>query len=293
MHRIVFLTLASIIAARPAFADIGTQAWTTWFGDPVVELLICGLMVAYLTGLVSMQSRQRQKWPVGKDRVFAFFAVMLALAGALLSPIDVLAEELFSVHMLQHLLLILLVSPLLAYSNCHLVLLWAFPVSSRRSIGRAIAAIPGMRHAAQKQTAGWIAAALFVATMWFWHIPSAYDWALGNPLVHSCEHVTLIAAATSFWRVILTSSDRRLSPAIAVILVSLVGIQGSFLAALIMFAPRPLYAAYAGNGLDDQALAGALMCIPASFFYLGSTIWALSRMFGNTRTASRRKEHRV
>jgi putative membrane protein len=144
-----------------------------------------------------------------------------------------------------------------------------------------------MRQAAQKEVAAWIAAAVFVASMWFWHIPAAYDWALANPLVHVCEHVTLLASAIFFWRVILTSGDRRLSPATAVILVSLVGIQGSFLAALIMFAPDPLYAAYAANGPDDQALSGILMCIPASFIYLGSTVWALSRMMGNGRSDAR------
>jgi putative membrane protein len=69
----------------------------------------------------------------------------------------------------------------------------------------------------------------------------------------------------------------------AVILVSLVGIQGSFLSALIMFAPHPLYRAYAANPLDDQVLAGVLMCIPAAFVYVASTIWSLSRMFGNSR----------
>jgi hypothetical protein len=50
-----------------------------------------------------------------------------------------------------------------------------------------------------------------------------------------------------------------------------------------MFAGHPLYSAYAGNPLDDQVLAGVLMCIPASFVYLGSTVWALWRMLGNNR----------
>lgn len=119
--------------------------------------------------------------------------------------------------------------------------------------------------------------------MWFWHIPAAYDWALGNDVVHVCEHLSLLGASTLFWRVVIASGNRRLSPAMAVILVSLVGIQGSFLSALIMFAPHPLYGAYSGNPLDDQVLAGVMMCIPASFVYLGSTIWALSRMMANGR----------
>ncbi|MEO8242925.1 MAG: cytochrome c oxidase assembly protein [bacterium] len=282
MLRTVFLSMAAAGAARPVFArDAGPQVWTSWFDDPLVAVLLAGVLALYLAGLATMLSRPHQKWPVGKARVAAFFGALLVLALALVSPIDALAEELFSVHMFQHLLLVLAVGPLLAVSDGHLVVLRAFPLSIRRSIGRAVAGIPGIKQAAHETAAAWMAVAFFIATLWFWHIPAAYDWALGNPAVHVCEHVTLIAAAVFFWRVVLTSGDRRLSPAMAVILVTLVGVQGSFLAALIMFAPRPLYAAYAANGLDDQALAGVLMCIPASFVYLGSTIWALSRMMAN------------
>ena len=85
---------------------------------------------------------------------------------------------------------------------------------------------------------------------------------------------------------ISTSGDRRLTFGMAALLLSLVGFQGALLSALIMFAPRGLYSAYSGNPPDDQALAGVLMCIPASFVYLGSTLWALARMLGNERTGA-------
>jgi cytochrome c oxidase assembly factor CtaG len=67
----------------------------------------------------------------------------------------------------------------------------------------------------------------------------------------------------------------------AVMMVSLVGLQGAFMGAIISFAQHPLYAAYAGNSLNDQALAGVMMCIPASLIYLLSSIWALARMLQN------------
>jgi cytochrome c oxidase assembly factor CtaG len=285
MRRSVLLSVTAAATATPAFAGSADPSiWVQWFGDPVVEGLLGLLLAVYLMGLAEMLSREHQKWPVGKMRVAAFVGAVAVIGVALLSPIDALSDELFSVHMLQHLLLILGAAPLLAFSNAHLVMLRAFPVAGRRSLGRAVASIPGVRQAAHKHATAWIAAACFVCTMWFWHIPAAYDWALDNEAVHVGEHLTLLAAATFFWRVIITSGDRRLSPAMAVILVSLVGIQGALLSALITFAPHSLYGAYAGNPLDDQVLAGVLMCIPASFVYLGSTIWALWRMLGNSRT---------
>ncbi len=276
------LALLIALAAGPAFAhEAGGAEPASWFDDPLVEALLLVAIALYALGFAAMRARRPRKAPVGGTRTAAFAAAILVLIAALLSPIDALAETSFAVHMAQHLLLIVVVAPLLAYSDAHLVLLRAFPRTARRRIGRTVASIPGVRQAGQRKVAAWIAAGLFVATMWIWHVPAAYDWALRNPAMHVVEHLTLLATATFFWRVILTSGNRRLDPATAVILVSLVGLQGSFLAALIMFAGHPLYGAYAGNPLDDQVLAGLLMCIPASFVYLGSTVWALSRMLRN------------
>lgn len=81
---------------------------------------------------------------------------------------------------------------------------------------------------------------------------------------------------------VVTSGKRRLSPGMAVIMVSLIGIQGAFMGAIIAFASHPLYHAYAGNAPSDQALAGVMMCIPASFIYLVTTIWAHTRMLRDT-----------
>jgi len=209
-----------------------------------------------------------------------------------MSPIDAFAEEFFSVHMVQHLMLVLLAAPLMAWSNAHLVYLWLLPLRARRRTGRAIAGIPGVKYAAHSNATAWVVCAAFVGSLWFWHAPATYNWALANKWGHASEHFVLLATSTAFWRVVMTSGERRLSPGMMILMVSLVGIQGSFLAALITFAPRPLYAAYAANSIDDQALGGVLMCIPASFLYLGSTIWALSRMLDGEKRRTARQASR-
>jgi cytochrome c oxidase assembly factor CtaG len=214
----------------------------------------------------------------------------LAIIGlALLSPIDAFADKLFSVHMAQHLMLVLIAAPLIAISNAQLVYLWLLPLRGRRWAGRTFIQIPGVRYASTHAiAAAWIVCAAFVGSLWFWHAPATYNWALANKWGHASEHLVLLATSTAFWRVVATSGERRLSPGMLILMVSLVGIQGSFLAALIMFAPRPLYAAYAANSIDDQALGGVLMCIPASFLYLGSTIWALSKMLNGEKLRAAR-----
>ena len=185
-------------------------------------------------------------------------------------------------------MLVLLAAPLIAVSNAHLVYLRLLPLHARRWTGRAIAGIPGVKDAANANATAWVVCAAFVGSLWFWHAPATYNWALANKWGHASEHLVLLATSTAFWRVVVTSGERRLSPGMMVLMVSLVGLQGSFLAALITFAPRPLYAAYAANSIDDQALGGVLMCIPASFLYLGSTIWALSRMLNGDKLRAAR-----
>ncbi len=289
---ICLVTLAATLGSSPASAHGGSHAdavgWNSWFGDPAVAIVIGIAAALYLGGLARMLSRPATRWPVSGWRVLSFAAALAVVGLALLSPIDAFAEELFSVHMVQHLMLVLLAAPLIAYSNAHLVYLWLLPLNGRRRTGRAILGIPGVRSAAHANVTPWVVCAAFVGSLWFWHAPATYNWALANKWGHAGEHFVLLATSTAFWRVVMTSGERRLSPGMMILMVSLVGIQGSFLAALITFAPRPLYAAYAANSIDDQALGGVLMCIPASFLYLGSTIWALLRMLNGEkrRTAS-------
>jgi putative membrane protein len=289
---ICLAALAATFGSSPASAHGGahTEAvgWNSWFTDPAVAIIIGVAAALYLGGLARMLSRPAARWPVSKWRVVSFAGALGVIGFALLSPIDAFAEKLFSVHMAQHLMLVLLAAPLIAVSNAHLVYLWLLPLHARRWTGRTIIGIPGVKYAAHTNVTAWVVCAAFVGSLWFWHAPATYDWALANKWGHASEHLVLLATSTAFWRVVVTSGERRLSPGMMVLMVSLVGLQGSFLAALITFAPKPLYAAYAANSIDDQALGGVLMCIPASFLYLGSTIWALSRMLNGEKLRAAR-----
>ena len=258
-------------------AEGAAGAWS----DRLIAAIVVVAVVVYGIGLARALARGPVRWPVAKWRVAAFALTIAVVIVALLSPLDALADQYFAAHMGQHLLLVLVAAPLLALSDAHLIMLRAFPLETRRRIGAAIGRLPGVKQSAYKPMAPWIACAAFAATLGFWHIPAAYDWALDHPWAHALEHVTLLITSVVFWRMVVTSGRRRLSPGMAVIIVSLVGIQGAFMGAVISFASHPLYAAYAANSLNDQALAGVMMCIPASFIYLGSTAWTLARMLRN------------
>ena len=272
------LSWAGAVSAHGvAEAEGAAGAW----GDRLIAAIIIVAIVVYCIGLARAFARNPARWPVAKWRVAAFLLMIAVVISALLSPLDGLADRYFAAHMGQHLLLVLVAAPLLAVSDAHLIMLRAFPLRARRRIGVAIGRLPGVKQAAYKPLAPWIACTAFAATLGFWHIPAAYDWALDHPWAHALEHATLLVSSVVFWRMVVTSGRRRLSPGMAVMMVSLLGVQGAFMGALISFAPHPLYAAYAANSLNDQALAGVMMCIPASLIYLASTVWALARMLGN------------
>ena len=281
MRRLAWLAGAWICAALPILG-LADPAICGSVGDPdsdqVIIWILAISLIVYGTGLTRALIRSPARWPIAKWRVGCFLAALAVTAFALLSPLDGLADRFLAGHMGQHLLLILGVAPLIAISDAHLTLLWMFPLAMRRRLGLAIGRIPGIKRAARTPAAAWLTCGLFAVTLALWHVPAAYDWALSHPGGHAVEHLTLIATAVAFWRMVITGGRHRLSPGMAVMMVSLIGIQGALMGAIISFAPHPLYAAYAGNGLDDQALAGVMMCIPASLIYLASTIWALARM---------------
>ena len=183
--------------------------------------------------------------------------------------------------MAQHLMLMLLAAPLLALSNAHLVALFALPLSPRKIAGRLVNRAPGVKAGSSSRLAPIIAATLFALGLWLWHAPHLYEEALANEQLHTLEHLTFLITAAVFWRMISTSGDRRLDAGTSIVLVTLVGLQGNLLAALITLAPNPLYASYAAQPLQDQQIAGLLMWVPAGAIYLGATILAIARLVGH------------
>ena len=275
------LSLALALTAAPAWAHGGeAHEGGGWSYDPLVTVLLALSATLYLSGLVRMDARARRAiappW-----RAACYGAAFAILVVALLSPLDGRADTSFAWHMGQHLLLMIVAAPLLALSNVQLVSLFAFPIGGRRRIGRWVGGVPGVKSGASDRRGPWVAAACFTAGLWLWHAPVLYEAALANNLIHTLEHLTFLVTAAVFWRMVSTAGDRRLDLGGSVLIVTLVGLQGNLMAALITLAPSPLYGIYSVTaGLEDQQIAGLIMWVPAGFIYLASTVWALSRIMG-------------
>jgi putative membrane protein len=229
-------------------------------------------------------------------RAASFAAGLLTIGIALLSPLDSLAESLFSAHMVQHLLLMLVAPALLVLGGPSWVMLWALPARSRRS-----AAIWWNQRGMLQQlittvSLPAVAWALSILALLIWHIPACYQAALRSESVHAAEHLSFLITGFLFWWVVLRpDSRRRLSEAASVLYVFTAALPGGLLGALLTFGGKPLYASQSGaaplwglTALEDQQLAGLIMWMPGGLIYLGAAaafflVWLRQEEIGGYR----------
>jgi cytochrome c oxidase assembly factor CtaG len=213
---------------------------------------------------------------ISPARLIAFAGGMIVMAIALQSPIDIISEDLFSVHMIQHLLLMLAAPPLFVWSDCPIVFLRALPRRARKAVAHfwARSAVSRTYHGLTHPVAVWGA---FCGAFVFWHAPRPYEWALADNRVHIVEHLSFFVTSLAFWSIVLPPNirRRRLQHGPTLLLVVSTAVLGGLPGALMIFAPRPLYPVHAAGvarwGLtlmQDQQIAGLIMWIPAGAAYV-------------------------
>jgi putative membrane protein len=235
-----------------------------WRPDPLVIAALVAAAAAYLLAV----RRVRRRHPTNPHRVhrtWLFAGGLAAIGLALLSPVEAYEGSLFSMHMVQHLLLEFIAAPLLlAGSPITLALRAATP-----RLRRALLALLQSRvvHALAFPAVAWI---LFAAVNWGWHFSDLYDQALEIPALHHVQHATFLAAALLFWWPVIGAdpSPWRLPHAARLVYLFLALPQNSFLGVALLSASTVLYPHYVTNArdwgiapLDDQALGGVLMWV--------------------------------
>jgi putative membrane protein len=282
----------------PALAHSGLTASAPgelrWPFDPAVIAALSLGAIGYALGWSKLGDRRTHV--IGHTwQVIAFWIGLIILAAALQSPLEPIADQLLSIHMVQHLLLILFAAPLLVLGSPVVVLLWALPRRGRRTLTRAWSACGGPRllKAAGNPALIW---ALFSGAFVFWHTPGPYRWGAHNDLAHAFEHFSFLATAMAFWAIVLApASRRRLGYGPSILYVASAAVISGLPGALMIFAPRPLYslggaaAQWRLSPLQDQQLAGLLMWIPMDAVYFAVCGWLFLRwlMEGERRTLPR------
>jgi putative membrane protein len=233
-------------------------------------------------------------------RTAAFALGLLAVLAALDSPLDPLADKLFTAHMAQHVLLLTVAPPLIVLAAPWTQLWQPLPLRFRRPVAKAVvrsrAAQPLRRtaHAISHPLCAWL---LFNVNLLVWHLPAAYDLTLRNQTVHELEHALFFATGLLFWGAVFDSPPfrARLTWLWRAAYVTGGMLVGWVLALVLAFAPTPLYPAYASlahrpgglTALADQQLAAGVMWVPGSLAYTIAIVVVFYRWLGPEPTRRR------
>ncbi|MFI5254843.1 MAG: cytochrome c oxidase assembly protein [Candidatus Limnocylindrales bacterium] len=282
---------------RPTEELTVTTALTSWTVEPVALL---ALLVALLLYLVAVRrvDRAHPDHPVPRRRIAAWLAGLAVVAVALFSVVDVYADELFSVHMIQHLLLTMVAPPLLLLGAPLTLLLrsashehrqrWILPVLESRAVS--ILTNPLL---------GWIT---FALVMWGSHFSPLFDAALADDRIHALEHALFLSAGLLFWLPVVgvDPSPHRLSHAARVVYLLLGLPQNSFLGLAIFSASSVLYPHYAAlvrawgpTPLEDQQLAGGIMWAAGDLVFLIPLLGVVVAWFRSEEEKGRLNDERL
>ena len=239
----------------------------------------------YALGLQSLWKRAGVGSGISRGRAASFAAGWLMLFIALVSPLDSLSEGLFSAHMVQHLLVMLVAAPLFVIGRFTLAVAWALPPRWTSRIWREWK----WKQAWKFLTRPMIAFLLHNAAIWLWHTPKLYEAALQNEGLHFLEHFSFFLTAFLFWQVFADLTEgvgmyRSASFGLGIFLVFGTMLVSGFLGVLITFSRYvwyPIYihetALYGLTALEDQQLAGAIMWVPSGVVYLVAVLGVLGR----------------
>ncbi len=270
--------LALLLAAGPAAAHGGAGEPLGWTLDPWLTVPLGLLLLVYLVGSARLGSRAERSPP----RRALFLGGWTVLALALVSPLHAAGERSFALHMIEHELIMLVATALLAASASGGALAWGLPRRLRSGLAGPWRAplVRTWRAATEPVTATIVQGAV----MWLWHMPALFDRALDHGGWHIAQHASFVAASFLFWTAMLRSGERgRYGVAGACLFVT--SMIGGALGALMTFASSRWYAPYArmgvtGLGLDpvaDQQLAGLIMWIPGGVVHAGAALLFLYR----------------
>jgi putative membrane protein len=276
MRRAALVAFA-LARARPALAHprrppAPHDLAAAWGQAPLAILGVVALGAAYAWGAHRLHARAGAGRGISRGSQAAFGVGWLALAVALASPLHALGGALFSAHMAQHELLIVVAAPLLMLGRPLVALAWALPRATHRAAARA----SRLAHRLRVLVDPWVATAVHGAALWLWHAPPLYGLALRSEAAHAAQHVSFLGTALLFWWAVLDPARRRRATlGTRLLLLFLTALHSGALGALITFADRPLIAAYLTTTapwgltpLEDQQLAGLIMWIPGGIAYL-------------------------
>jgi putative membrane protein len=231
--------------------------------------------IVYLRGWFALRKTRREQF--NRGRLLSFVAGLASLWIAIGSPLEALADELLSAHMIEHLILMSIVPPLILLGFPVAPLLRGLPVAPRKWIAGPLLRIEALRRLGRwlvRPAVAWLAMNVGLLA---WHVPSAYDFALEHEGWHDFEHICFLFTSLLFWWCVIRPWPATHKPHRWAILLYLVGadVVNTALSAFLAFCNRPVYAFYTEHAnpfgiapLSDQMLGAVVMWVIGSLAFL-------------------------
>ena len=265
----------------PLPPELSLESLLYWAWPPVVTVAVAlvGLLWARA---IRQVAREHPGNPYPRRRTVSFAAALLLVLLALQSGIERYDTTLFSIHMVQHLILLFPVPILLLQAGPVTLLL---RVASPRWRARILAILQSRAvEVISHPLVGWT---LLVAVMWGTHLSTLFQAALEDPFLHNMEHSLYLGTALLFWAPIFSVDPIRHrlrgGSALAYLITQMP--QNSFLGVAIMFSSTPLYPhyvtlqrAWGPTPLEDQQLAGAVMWLVGDALFLAAIFVVLAAL---------------
>jgi putative membrane protein len=269
-----------------------------WEFDFFVVLPLAISAVWYAIGLMRMWRAAGFGKGVRTWEAASFAGGWLALVLALVSPLHTWGNVLFSAHMTQHEILMLVAAPLLVLSKPIVAFLKALPASWAKGISRAALSRPWQVFWTFV-TGVFVAWLIHAVILWIWHVPALFDATIENEALHAFQHLSFVLSALLFWWALMHSQPRAISLGVAVLYLFTTALHSGLLGALITFAATAIYPSYARTTqawgltpLEDQQLGGLIMWIPACSIYIVAGLALFAAWMRQTEEQTRRREER-
>jgi len=272
----VLITLFGTVCifAHAEKPDGPDDLWTDWSFDPLIVGSLVITLAIYAYGLFKLWRSSERGRGISIWAVAAFAAGWFSLVIALVSPLHPWGEVLFSAHMTQHEILMLVSAPLFVLSRPLIAVMWAMPPAWRMTVGTAFKS-DMVEKICAFFTNGFVAWAVHAIALWVWHIPVLFQATLTNDGVHTLQHASFFGTALLFWWAIIYGRRDLASYGAGVLYLFTTSIHSGVLGAFLTFTTRVWYPAYSGSTaawgltpLEDQQLGGLIMWVPAGIVYI-------------------------
>jgi putative membrane protein len=269
---VTILLIAMSVPARAHEVGAAAGAWD-WTTDLAIVLPLAFTAGLYLLGVGRLWRSAGFRRGVQLWQFICFWLGWLSLVIALVSPLHSLGQKLFTAHMIEHEMLMVVAAPLLVAARPGAAMLWGLPKRLRAAIASLLRS-SSVASAWRNLSSPLVVTLVHGLALWAWHVPVLYNAVLVSDAIHWLQHLSFLGTALLFWWPLLRGVDRDRVPGVAVLCLFITSLHSGLLGVLLTLARHPWYPTQSAaahdwglTAMEDQQLGGLVMWVPAGTVY--------------------------